>query len=243
MNLLATLLILLCSAVSVVNASCANQIIDNQMCPPNLRDGIPDGGRCTGGDCCLAACAERPSCNGGYEVVNYDSGYAWPCPWQSFGCCKYHSPPPPPPPGEVGGGGALGAIIGGVVGGLVFIALIVVLVVIIKKNKQPAAAAANVDVQQQAPSNDPSNPAVAAGTPVATNAVSVEMPEAASGKKSVSLKLEELGCGQYESALADQGYVSMASLQGLTKEEAGAIADDIKMKPGHKKRFVDGIAK
>ena len=34
----------------------------------------------------------------------------------------------------------------------------------------------------------------------------------------------------------------MASLQGLTKDEAGEIADSIKMKPGHKKRFVDGIA-
>ena len=27
----------------------------------------------------------------------------------------------------------------------------------------------------------------------------------------------------------------------MTKEEAGAIADDVKMKPGHKRRFVDGF--
>merc|ERR1711924_254774 len=66
--------------------------------------------------------------------------------------------------------------------------------------------------------------------------------EGASGKKSLSQTLEELGCGQYEAALADQGYESLASLQGLTKEEAGEIADDVKMKPGHKRRFVEGIA-
>ena len=46
---------------------------------------------------------------------------------------------------------------------------------------------------------------------------------------------------QYESALADQGYDHLATLQGLTKEEAGAIADEVKMKPGHKRRFVDGF--
>ena len=61
-------------------------------------------------------------------------------------------------------------------------------------------------------------------------------------KNPISLKLEELGCGQYESALADQGWDNLAALQGLTKEEAGEIADDVKMKPGHKRRFVDGIA-
>ena len=59
----------------------------------------------------------------------------------------------------------------------------------------------------------------------------------------VSLKLEEIGLEQYASALIDdQGYDSMTTLQGLTKEEAGAIADEIKMKPGHKRRFVEGIA-
>ena len=80
----------------------------------------------------------------------------------------------------------------------------------------------------------------------AVAAVTVEMgavPVVGVAKKNpISLKLEELGCGQYESALADQGWDNLAALQGLTKEEAGAIADDVKMKPGHKKRFVDGIA-
>ena len=77
-------------------------------------------------------------------------------------------------------------------------------------------------------------------------AVTVEMkaePAVGVAKKDpFSLKLEELGCGQYEAALADQGYDNLGSLQGLSKEEAGAIADDVKMKPGHKKRFVDGLA-
>ena len=59
----------------------------------------------------------------------------------------------------------------------------------------------------------------------------------------VSLKLEEIGLEQYASALIDdQGYDSMATLESLTKEEAGAIADDIKMKPGDKRWFVEGIA-
>ena len=77
-------------------------------------------------------------------------------------------------------------------------------------------------------------------------AITVEMKaEPAVGvamKNPISLKLEELGCGQYEAALADQGYDNLGWLQGLSKEEAGEIADDVKMKPGHKRRFVDGIA-
>ena len=134
------------------------------------------------------------------------------------------SPPPPEPPPP-----PVGAIVGGVVGGLAFVALIVVVLVIMKKN-------------QPAPLPSIAMPAVAAGTPVATNAVAVELPKAASGEKSLSQTLEELGCGQYEAALADQGYELLASLQGLTKEEAGVIADDVKMKPDHKRRFVDGFA-
>ena len=43
------------------------------------------------------------------------------------------------------------------------------------------------------------------------------------------------------SLLDEQGYDSMASLEGLTREEAGEIADAVKMKPGHKKRFIDGV--
>ena len=83
-----------------------------------MRDGIPDGGRCTGGDCCLAAGGERPSCNGGFQVVQYDSGYTWFVHWTSYGCCQYHSPPPPPAAitssraeSDGGGGAAIGIIL------------------------------------------------------------------------------------------------------------------------------------
>ena len=63
------------------------------------------------------------------------------------------------------------------------------------------------------------------------------------GKNPVLVKLEELELEQYAAALMDdQGYDTMASLQGLARAEAGAIADELKMKPGHKKRFVDGFA-
>ena len=63
------------------------------------------------------------------------------------------------------------------------------------------------------------------------------------GKNPVLVKLEELELEQYAAALMDdQGYDTIASLQGLARAEAGAIADELKMKPGHKKRFVDGFA-
>ena len=57
----------------------------------------------------------------------------------------------------------------------------------------------------------------------------------------VLLKLEKLDLEQYASALDEQGYDSMASLEGLTTEQAGELADAVKMKPGHKKRFIDAI--
>ena len=67
-------------------------------------------------------------------------------------------------------------------------------------------------------------------------AVTVEM------KNPVLLKLEKLDLEQYASALVDdEGYDSLASLEGLTREQAGEIADAVKMKPGHKKRFIDGV--
>ena len=73
--------------------------------------------------------------------------------------------------------------------------------------------------------------------PSSAAAVTVEM------KNPVALKLQKLDLEQYASALVDeQGYDSLASLEGLTKEQAGEIADAVKMKPGHKKRFIDGIA-
>ena len=42
----------------------------------------------------------------------------------------------------------------------------------------------------------------------------------------------------YADALFDQGYDSMASFENMTNEEAGALADEVKMKPGHKKAFI-----
>ena len=61
-------------------------------------------------------------------------------------------------------------------------------------------------------------------------------------KNPVSLKLEKLDLEQYASALVDdQGYDTLASLEGLTAEQAGELADAVKMKPGHKKRFIDAI--
>ena len=86
-------------------------------------------------------------------------------------------------------------------------------------------------------------PDAAVATPVAVATPMGAGPVVGVAKKNpISLKLEELGCGQYEAALADQGWDNLASMQGLTKEEAAAIADEVKMKPGHKRRFVDGIA-
>ena len=60
----------------------------------------------------------------------------------------------------------------------------------------------------------------------------------AAAKNPVSIKLEEHGLTQYADALGEQGYTSMASFQNMTNEEAGALADEVKMKPGHKKAFI-----
>ena len=52
----------------------------------------------------------------------------------------------------------------------------------------------------------------------------------------VALKLQEFGLEQYASAIVDdQGYDSIETLQGLSAEELAKLADEIKMKPGHKK--------
>ena len=57
-------------------------------------------------------------------------------------------------------------------------------------------------------------------------------------KNPVSLKLEEIGLEQYASALIDDnGYDDLASLQRLTKHQAEEIADNVQMKPGHKRAF------
>ena len=53
----------------------------------------------------------------------------------------------------------------------------------------------------------------------------------------VSLKLEEIGLEQYASALIDdKGYDDLGALQGLTKHQAEEIADNVQMKPGHKRK-------
>ena len=58
-------------------------------------------------------------------------------------------------------------------------------------------------------------------------------------KNPVSLKLEEIGLEQYASALIDdKGYDDLAALQGLTKHQAEEIADNVQMKPGHKRAFI-----
>merc|ERR1712072_1675864 len=64
----------------------------------------------------------------------------------------------------------------------------------------------------------------------------------AAAKNPVSIKLEEHGLTQYADALGEQGYNSMASFKNMTDEEAGALADEVKMKPGHKKLFIRAFA-
>ena len=81
-----------------------------------------------------------------------------------------------------------------------------------------------------------SNKSTPPSSAAAVTVDSVEM------KNPVALKLEKLDLEQYASALVDeQGYDSLASLEGLTKVQAEEIADAVKMKPGHKKRFIDSI--
>ena len=60
----------------------------------------------------------------------------------------------------------------------------------------------------------------------------------AAAKNPVSIKLKELGLAQYADALGEQGYDSMASFKDMTEEEAGALADEVKMKAGHKRLFI-----
>ena len=58
----------------------------------------------------------------------------------------------------------------------------------------------------------------------------------------VALKLQELGLEQYASAIVDdQGYNMVETLQSLSAEELGELADDVKMKPGHKRTFLSGF--
>ena len=64
----------------------------------------------------------------------------------------------------------------------------------------------------------------------------------AAAKNPVSIKLEEHGLAQYADALGEQGYDSMVSFNNMTNEEAGALADELKMKPGHKRAFITAFA-
>ena len=185
-----------------------------------------------------------------FDTPDGDFAYALcnTAPWRS-------PPPPPQPPIRPLKSEANNMSTDDDDGSTIIVALVVVLAVVALAVALAIGVA--VFVWKKKKRSEPPVGAVAIANPVAvvngemqnpgqgpSSAVSVEMPKAASGKKSVSLKLKELGLEQYASALIDdQGYDSMTTLQGLTKEEAGAIADEIKMKPGHKRRFVEGITK
>ena len=63
-------------------------------------------------------------------------------------------------------------------------------------------------------------------------------------KNSVALKLQELNLNQYEQELIDeQGYDSIDTLKELSPDELTQLADDCKMKPGHKKKFLGAFSK
>jgi len=126
--------------------------------------------------------------------------------------------------------------------------IIIVVVAVVLLGAVAVLAFVMVKIWKKKP---PAQPAVT-GTPVIVSAgaarpadVQLQItppPATPRGQGAVVARLKELALEQYASALFDEGYDSMASLQGLTKDEAGEIADGIKMKPGHKRRFVDGIA-
>ena len=128
------------------------------------------------------------------------------------------------------------------------IIIIIVVVAVVLLGAVAVLAFVMVKIWKKKP---PAQPAVT-GTPVTVSAgaarpadVQLQItapPATPRGQGAVVARLKELALEQYASALFDEGYDSMASLQGLTKDEAGEIADGIKMKPGHKRRFVDGIA-
>jgi len=62
-------------------------------------------------------------------------------------------------------------------------------------------------------------------------------------KDSVSVKLQELNLKQYEQELIDeQGYDSVETLNEMSPDELSQLADDCKMKPGHKKKFLAAFA-
>ena len=118
------------------------------------------------------------------------------------------------------------AVAGGVAGGVVF-AMLVAGVLYCRwrsgqrrrsTSKQPAFAAKKAEAN--------------------VSAVTIEIPKAPSRMNTFSIKLEEHGLTQYADALGEQGYSSMASFKNMTSEEAGALADRVKMKPDHKRAFI-----
>ena len=68
-------------------------------------------------------------------------------------------------------------------------------------------------------------------------------PVAGSDKDSVAVKLQELNLKMYEQELIDeQGYDSVETLKMLSPDELTQLADDCKMKPGHKRKFIAAFA-
>lgn len=94
-------------------------------------------------------------------------------------------------------------------------------------NAQPAAA--KPELVTEPPATAP---------PAATKTTT-----AAEEKPTVALKLEQLNLAQYAPAIIDdQGYDDLDTLKGMSTEELGALADDVGMKPGHKKKFTAAFA-
>ena len=68
-------------------------------------------------------------------------------------------------------------------------------------------------------------------------------PEKSMRRGSVNRKLKELKLDQYVDELIDeQGYDTLDTLRAMSPEELTQVADDCKMKPGHKKKFISAFA-
>jgi hypothetical protein len=107
------------------------------------------------------------------------------------------------------------------------IIIIIVVVAVVLLGAVAVLAFVMVKIWKKKP---PAQPAVT-GTPVTVSAgaarpadVQLQItapPATPRGQGAVVARLKELALEQYASALFDEGYDSMASLQGLTKDEAG----------------------
>ena len=151
---------------------------------------------------------------------------------------------------------------GGGVGGLVAIVAIVVLIKILRKmSKKMKAEAAS----KKAAARASKAAAAASNASEASLAHTVQLNREATAQReahlverewaateastgtpvstvTIEIKLEEYGLTQYADALEEQGYDSMPTFEGMTNEEAGALADELKMKPGHKRLFIKAFA-